>query len=257
MKKQQFISIFIIGFLLYYFFDATVFSTIQNKIAVLTKSKAVGHILAYTITLFPLFAIVLILHQSVKGIADKLGLSGNLFVGLLFAFIVTLPSLVGYGLIFNVNTGLSIDTIVINTISSAFFEEIIYRAFLIGQLYRYARLGFLKSVIIGSTLFGLLHLYQSNDPNELIGIFLITFLGSLFFFWIYAEWKFNLWTVIFLHCLMNLYWLVFDVNDNALGGINANLFRFGSVILSIIVTILYKKRMNIPFEITMKKTLKT
>lgn len=252
MKNQKFISIFVVGFLVYYFFDAILFSIIQNKIAELTKSNAVGHILAYGITLFPLFATVSILHQSIKGITDKLGLSGNLFVGLLFAFIVTLPSLVGYGLIFDVNTGLSIDTIVINTISSAFFEEIIYRAFLIGQLYRYTSLGFLKSVILGSILFGLVHLYQSNDPNELMGIFLITFLGSLFFFWIYAEWKFNLWTVIFLHCLMNLYWVVFDVNDNALGGINANLFRFGSVFLSITITILYKKRKNIPFEITTK-----
>lgn len=252
MKKNRFILIFIIGFLLYYFFDATLFSILQIKISGLTKSNAVGHILAYTITLFPLFATVSILHSNLKGIADKLGLSGNLFVGLLFAFIVTLPSLIGYCVIFNVNAGLSFDTIVINTISSAFFEEIIYRAFLIGQLYRYTRLGFLRSVIVGSTLFGLVHLYQSNDPNELMGIFLITFLGSLFFFWIYAEWKFNLWTAIFLHCLMNLYWLVFDVNDNALGGINSNIFRFGSVFLSIIITIFYKKRMNIPFEITQK-----
>ncbi|TWI85780.1 hypothetical protein IQ13_0949 [Lacibacter cauensis] len=250
MKRQNFIIIFIVGFLLYYIVDAALFVTFQSWIANLTKSNAAGHILAYTMTVFPLYVTVAILHRSRHVVADKLGLSGNFSVGLLFALIVTLPSLVGYALKFNVNTSISIDTLLINTISSAFFEEIIYRAFLIGQLYRYTRLGFIPSIITGSVFFGLVHLYQSSDPTELIGIFLITFLGSLLFFWIYAEWKFNLWTVVFLHCLMNLYWLIFDVDNNALGGTYANIFRFASVSLSIIATIYYKRKMKIPFEIT-------
>jgi membrane protease YdiL (CAAX protease family) len=249
MKKLNFFLLFLFGFIVYYFIDANLFSNLQKEITALTKSKAVGHILTYTITLLPLVATVSILHRTFKNILDKLGLSGNLLVGLLFAFIVTLPSLVAYSLKFTINNKLSFDTIIINTISSAFFEEIIYRAFLIGQLYRFTRLGFLQSILIGSTLFGLVHLYQSNDPNELIGIFLITFLGSVLLFWIYAEWKFNLWTAIFLHCFMNLYWLVFDIDNDALGGTYANIFRFMTVFLAIFVTILYKKRSKIPFEI--------
>ncbi|MCZ8354040.1 MAG: type II CAAX endopeptidase family protein [Cyclobacteriaceae bacterium] len=252
MKKLNFILIFLIGFIAYYVIDAITFSHLQKEITALTKSKAIGHILTYTITLIPLFATVAILHRNFKNIFEKLGLSGNLFVGFLFAFVVTLPSLIAYGLKFSINFKLSFDTIIINTISSAFFEEIIYRAFLIGQLYRFTRLGFLSSILIGSTLFGLVHLYQSNNTNELIGIFLITFLGSILFFWIYAEWKFNLWTAIFLHCLMNLYWLVFDIDNNALGGTYANIFRFGTVFLAIYGTILYKKKAKIPFEINKK-----
>jgi membrane protease YdiL (CAAX protease family) len=252
MKKKYFILIFSVGFLLYSIFDAAFFGTIQRRIANLTNSNAAGHILAYAVTVFLLYVTVAIMHRSRQNVFEKLGLSGNLFVGLLFAFIVTLPSLIGYGLKFNINAKLSIDTILINTISSAFFEEIIYRAFLIGQLYRYTRLGFFPSLITGSVLFGLVHLYQSNDPAELMGIFLVTFLASLLFFWIYAEWTFNLWTVIFLHCLMNLYWLIFDVDNNALGGTYANVFRFATVALSIIATIIYKRKMEIPFEITRK-----
>jgi len=38
------------------------------------------------------------------------------------------------------------------------FEEIIYRAFLFGMLYRFTRLGFLPSVFLGSLLFGVAHL---------------------------------------------------------------------------------------------------
>ncbi|HZH39170.1 MAG TPA: CPBP family intramembrane glutamic endopeptidase [Bacillales bacterium] len=200
----------------------------------------------------PLLITISILHKNYKNIPEKLGLSKNLFTGIAFAFLTTLPMLVAYGFKFSLNKELSINTIIINTISAAFFEEIIYRAFLFGQLYQYTRLGFLPSVFLGSLLFGTAHLYQSTDLNELIGIFSITFLGSVLFSWVYAEWRFNLWTAIFLHCLMNLYWLIFNVDANALGGTYANSFRFAVVFLAIFGTILYKKKKKIPIEIGRK-----
>ena len=88
--------------------------------------------------------------------------------------------------------------------------------------------------------------------NLLWGIFAITFLGSVFFAWIYAEWKFNLLTAIFLHCLMNLYWLIFDADNNALGGTYANIFRFATIFVALAGTVIYKRRMNIPLEISGK-----
>lgn len=136
MKKLNFILIYLIGFIVYYVVDAIIFSHLQKEIAALTKSKVIGHILTYTITFFPLLATVAILHRSFKNIFENLRLSGNLFVGFLFAFVITLPFLIAYGLKFSINYKLYFDTIIINTISLAFFEEIIYRAFLIGQLYR-------------------------------------------------------------------------------------------------------------------------
>ncbi|RNL53985.1 CPBP family intramembrane glutamic endopeptidase [Pedobacter jejuensis] len=120
---------------------------------------------------------------------------------------------------------------------------------LFGMLYRYARLGFLPSVFFGSLLFGMAHLYQSTDSDEVIGIFLLTFVGSIIFAWIYSEWKFNLWTAISLHSLMNLYWLIFDVDKNALGVTYANMFRFLTIFLAIGGTIIYKKKKQISFEI--------
>lgn len=249
MNRLKFLLVFVMGFIVYYLIDVQYFSILQKEITALTQSKSMGHIISYLITLIPLLITVFVMHGSFENILEKLGLSGSLIQGLLFAFLVTLPSLVGYGIKFHINTGLSVDTIIINTISSALFEEIIYRAFLIGQLYRYTRLGFLPSIIIGSTLFGLAHLYQSTEINEMIGIFTFTFLGSLLFFWIYAEWEFNLWYAIFLHSLMNLYWLIFDVDNNALGGIYANIIRFTTVLLTIFGTIFYKRKMKIPFEI--------
>jgi uncharacterized protein len=249
MNQLRFFLIFLAGLAVYYFTDELLFSLIKERVTQVTSSKALGHNTAYIVTMIPVFLTVFILHGKNKNIFETIGLKGSIGVGLMVAFIATLPSLIAYGIKFSINSGLSVDTIIINTITSAFFEEIFYRAFLIGLLYRFTKLGFLPSVILGSMLFGIAHLYQSTEFSELIGIFSITFLGSLLFFWVYAEWKFNLWVAIFLHCLMNLYWLVFNVDDNALGGTYANIFRFLTVFLVIAGTILYKKKKRLPFEV--------
>lgn len=246
----RYFLVFIIGFAIYFYIDANFFSFTQKEVTSLTKSRALGHIIAYMITLIPLLITVVILQKSCRNIFEKLGLNKNLLTGITFAFLSTLPMLVGYFIKFNLNKGLSFDTIIINTIDSAFFEEFIYRSFLFGMLYRFTRLGFLPSVLLGSLLFGFAHLYQSTDRNELVGIFSLTFLGSVLFAWIYSEWSLNLWVAIFLHCFMNLYWLIFDADTNALGGLYANIFRFSTVFLAIFGTILYKKKKKIPFEIT-------
>lgn len=251
-SRLRYVLVFIVGFAIYYCIDANLFSSIQKEVRLLTQSKAIGHIVAYTGTLIPLLITVAILHKNYRNILEKLGISKCLHIGIAFAFFSTLPMLIAYSIKFNLNKELSFDTIIINTISSAFFEEIIYRAFLFGMLYRYSRLGFLPSVFLGSLLFGVAHLYQSTDINELVGIFLFTFFGSVLFAWIYSEWKFNLWTAILLHCIMNLYWLIFDVDTNALGGPYANIFRFLTVFLAIFGTIIYKRKTKIPFEITRK-----
>jgi membrane protease YdiL (CAAX protease family) len=251
-SKIRYFLVFIVGFAIYFYIDANLFSTIQKEVKLLTHSKAIGHVVAYAVTLIPLIITVAILHHNYLSILKKLGLSKNLYTGISFAFLSTLPMLIGYSIKFNLNEELSFETIIINTISSAFFEEIIYRAFLFGMLYRFTRLGFLPSMFLGSLLFGIAHLYQSTDINELVGIFLLTFLGSVLFNWIYSEWQFNLWTAIFLHCLMNFYWLIYDVDSNALGGTYANIFRFSSVFMAIFGTVVYKRKKKESFEITRK-----
>jgi uncharacterized protein len=249
MNKTKFILVFLIGFGVYYWCDATFFSQIKIRLLALTGVPAIAHIITYTITLIPLLLTLFVLHKSYRNIPEQLGLSRAFHVGLIFSFLCTLPMLISYGLKFKLATNLDVNTIIISTISSAVFEEIIFRGFLFGQLYRHTRLGFLPSVFFGSLLFGIGHLYQSNDVNKLVGIFAITFLGSIFFSWVYAEWKFNLWTAIFVHCLMNLYWLLFNVDENALGSTYVNIFRFAVLFIAILGTIFYKKKMKLPMEV--------
>ncbi|KFE97530.1 hypothetical protein IX39_19835 [Chryseobacterium formosense] len=254
MNKLRLFLVFTVGFVLYFYFDALTFSFFQKEATLITQSKAAGHILAYIITLIPLFATVHLLKKDNKTIFELLGLVGSPSIGIAFASTATLPMLLGYAVKFTMNTHLSLNTIIINTISSAFFEEIIYRAFLFGMLYRLTRLGFLPSVFLGSLLFGAAHLYQAQNLSQIIEVFAITFLGSLLFSWVYAEWQFNLWTAIFLHCFMNLYWLVFNVDEVAIGGTYANIFRLSAVCIAIVLTIIYKKWQKRPLEIS-KRTI--
>ncbi|PVH25189.1 CPBP family intramembrane metalloprotease [Sphingobacterium corticibacter] len=251
MHKRTYYLTFAIGFIVYFLVDSTLFSLCQKQVTIWTQSKALGHVIAYSITIIPLFLTTALLRKSIPDIPRNLGLNGNLLLGVCFAFLCTLPMLVAFTLKFEL-TSLSVETIIINTISSAFFEELIYRGFLFGMLYRFTRLGFLPAIFLGSLLFGVAHLYQSTDITELAGIFMITFLGSILFAWIYTEWNFNLWTAIFLHCFMNLYWLIFNVDDTALGGVYANVFRFTTIFLAIVGTIIYKKKSNIPMSIVRK-----
>jgi len=62
-------------------------------------------------------------------------------------------------------------------------------------------------------------------------------MGALWFAWLYVEWEENLWLVIFLHTLMNLYWHVFDNSDSdALGGREANIFRAITITITVFAT---------------------
>ncbi len=65
--------------------------------------------------------------------------------------------------------------------------------------------------------------------------------GAAWFAWLYVEWRNNLWLPIGLHILMNLYWALFDIESNALGGVWANVFRGLTIALSIIYTLRKKQ----------------
>lgn len=148
---------------------------------------------------------------------------------------------VGFSIIFNFNSDVSLNNILIDILSAGFFEELYFRGFLFRLPFRNTKLRFIFSVLFGAIYFDMLHLYQSNDLIKLFGIFLVTSLGGILFAWVYAEWNFNIWIPVFLHMLMNLAWELFFVSDNALGGIYSNVFRFSTLGLVILVTKSYKK----------------
>jgi membrane protease YdiL (CAAX protease family) len=121
-------------------------------------------------------------------------------------------------------------------------EEVLFRAYLFRQLYRRARLGFWISALIPSLVFAAAHLYQSDDPSKLLGIELITGSGSVLCCWLFVRWRDNVWPIVGLHSLMNLWWAVFAIDDSALGGWLANAARLATVALAIALTLYNDRR---------------
>lgn len=85
------------------------------------------------------------------------------------------------------------------------------------------------------------HLYQGVSFGQTTGVFIVSAMGAVWFAWLYVELD-NLWIPIFLHVFMNLSWTLFDVSDNALGGIYVNIFRAITIALTILITIRFHKK---------------
>jgi len=252
-KSTKALLIIVISFAIYFVLDDIFFKEIRKWFFDLTNQLGISHILSYLITGIPLFIGTLLIGKRMD-FFQNLGLDKSIIKGFLFALACTFPMYIGFSVIFEFNPNIKINTILIGVISAGFFEELYYRGFLFGLPFRKTKLGFILSVFFGALYFGLLHLYQSTEFSELLGIFLITFLGGILFAWVYSEWNFNIWVPVFLHMLMNLAWELFSVSDNALGGIYSNVFRFLTIALVIILTVLYKKRNGIKLTVN-KKTL--
>jgi uncharacterized protein len=121
-------------------------------------------------------------------------------------------------------------------------EEILFRAFLFGFLFRFAGWAFLPAALLSSLVFGLEHLYQGSDAMEALGIAVLTAIGGVWWSWLLVEWRWNIWVPVAFHVLLNGYWTAFDVADNALGGPMAVGVRLACIALSVVATVLVARR---------------
>lgn len=151
---------------------------------------------------------------------------------------------VGGLLCFTFQRELEWQQLIAGTLIAGMMEELYYRGFLFGQLFRKTHLGFVASIFLSAVLFAIAHLYQSENTYEMMGIFLLTFAGAIFFAWLYVEWQYNLWVPIFTHTFMNLSWALFQIDNSALGGFKANIFRGLTIAVAILFTLYHKKKKN-------------
>ncbi|MBC6980215.1 CPBP family intramembrane glutamic endopeptidase [Caulobacter sp. 17J80-11] len=121
-------------------------------------------------------------------------------------------------------------------------EEILYRALLFGFLFRFARWGFLPAALVGAAFFGAAHLYQGDTPTAALEAFLMTGLGAVWFAWLYAEWRFNLWVPIAFHVLMNGMWELFTFDEAAFSSATANALRLAVIVVSVVITVAAARR---------------
>lgn len=225
----------------------------MNAIDTLLHYRIISYFFTYVLIGIPIFMGIGIIHNS-KKIYDYLGFNESIIQGFLFSFLFTLPMYLGGIIFFPLNREITVTELIKITVFAGLFEELYFRGFLFGQLYRYTRIGFIPAIFFGALLFGGGHLYQSHELSTSLGIFITTFMGAVFFAWLYVEWNYNLWLIIFIHFFMNLSWAIFVVSDNALGGYVSNIFRGLTIAVAIIATIIYKRRTGKSLEIN-KRTL--
>lgn len=210
------------------------------------------YFITYVLVGVPIFVATAMVCRDAD-VLRHLGLKAPVLTGLVVAGLATLPMFAGSLLERAWPTEINVPQTIANTAFAGFFEELYFRGFFFGLLFRRTRLGFISSVLLCSLVFASVHMYQSTEPAVLIGIFLTTFLGSALFAWLYAEWRFNLWVPIWLHALMNLSWAMAASNNNALGNAYGNIFRVLTIALVIGGTVWHKRRKQLAFEVTRKR----
>jgi membrane protease YdiL (CAAX protease family) len=153
----------------------------------------------------------------------------------LFGLVATAPAAIGFALTMHPDSSLTLRGFLLLCVYSPFAEELLFRAFVFGLLYRDARWNFWAAVAIPTVFFAAGHAYQSRDPMELAGIFAITGLASVLLSFFYVRFRFNFWAPFALHALLNTWWTVFAVSDSALGGWADNGFRSACIALAFIL----------------------
>lgn len=239
MKKNVILSIIIIFvfLIIYYFTDILKYFgiVIEDNSTRLFTFRSVALILSF-ITTGLLF--------GTKNILRQLGMGQGFARGIGYGFIFTLPMLLGFAMIGEPINDWSL-MFIVTVFFGAAMEEIVFRGFLFGLLFRNARWGFIPAVVFNALFFGIAHLYQGNSWDETLGVFLVTLIGAIWFAWLYIEWDYNIWIAVALHFFMNLFWKFFEVDSTALGGWGVNLFRILTIIFSIVFTIQYRQRKGI------------
>ena len=239
MKKNKFLqSAFIILVFLFAVYGKRI---LGKNLTVSFDSPFINILYSYAWWIIPICIAIGVLY-GFKNILKELCLDKNILSGLAFSLVVVSPMLLSSAFIGKIDNAIDVTTLLHRTLIAGFMEEVLFRGFLFGVLFRKIGWGFIPASTLGAIIFALSHLYQGSGTSEMAGIFLVTFVGSAWFSWLFIEWKENLWIPIFLHVFMNLSWTLFNVSENALGGFYANIFRVITITLSVVATIHYNSR---------------
>ncbi|MEM9918160.1 MAG: CPBP family glutamic-type intramembrane protease [Bacteroidota bacterium] len=236
MKKSVLISLVVIGTFLLIDYQMDIYSYFGISI----PKGYTRFYLYHSICLMSVLGATALLF-GLRNTLSALGLDKGMARGMGYGFLFTLPMFLGYAV-----TGQwqGIDGFwrLVNVFIGASMEEVVYRGFLFGLLFRKAKWGFLAAVLLNALIFGTAHLYQGQTFGQTAGIFMVTLAGGIWFAWLYIEWENNLWIAISLHFFMNLAWKLFAMDNTALGDWGANLFRIMTIALSIVFTLIHRQK---------------
>jgi len=175
-----------------------------------------------------------------RDVIRELGLSAPILPAVAFAVGVSLPMLIGFALTRSLNPHLELLPILFLTVFSPFVEELESRGFGVRQLQRGTGWPFWSVVWPSVVLFGWSHVEQGESLREMAGLFFLTGSGGLLFAWLVYRWQ-NLWVPMALHICMNLWWELFSVSKNAIGGWFPFALQGLTILLAILVTLFYRR----------------
>ena len=106
-------------------------------------------------------------------------------------------------------------------VKAALTEELLFRGFAFGLLYRVAGWRFAPAMLTTGAIFGGFHLPAAilgGHLDQAWGAALLTGVGGCWFAWLYARWGFSLWVAITAHLSINLWWALYAAGPTAVGG---------------------------------------
>jgi len=192
-----------------------------------------------TNTIFLVLAVVAvaIARGGLRAGLLELGIAASPLRPLLFGLAATAPAAIGFALTAHVSAAFTGRELVLLCAYFPFIEEVLFRALAFGQLYRRAGWNFWAAALAPAVCFALAHASQGAKIGEIAGIMAITGLGAVVLSYFFVRFGWNIWAPVALHALLNTWWTVFTVNQNALGGASDNIFRFGSLALAIVLVL--------------------
>ena len=179
----------------------------------------------------------------------EVGLTAPAGRAILFSFIACSPMLVVPMIVGSLNPELSLlRGVLFGAVIYPMAEEILFRGYAFRQLHRRANFGLWTAAVLVGLAFGVAHLGQAAvrqmPLSGEIGTVAIISIGGILYAWLFAKWDDNLWVPFGMHMFMNLWWDVFSLAENPLGGWLPNVLRLLTVVLAIVLT-LYRDRIPI------------
>jgi len=165
-----------------------------------------------------LAALVATYRFSLADAARELGLAKRFWFGLAIGTLAVAPMWLGFVFTAPLDPEFSIASTLYLAVLSPIEEEIVFRGYAFGQLYRRVGWRFWLAIVVTAGVFGILHVGQGTSLGQAVGVFLFTAVGGAFFAWLFVKWDGNLWVPIVVHAEMNMNWNVFDVGETAVAG---------------------------------------
>lgn len=176
----------------------------------------------------------------------ELGLSQSWRIASLFALVVTLPNLLLRFAVAGAKPQFSAAGLLMSAVASPLSEELLFRGYLFGQLYRRAGWPFWAAALVNAVPFVAGHFYQLSGNGwefvvSLAEVLVLVGVSALFAAWVYVRWEYNLWVLILIHALLNLYSTIFATSETSGLGWVDNVAWLATLSLVVVGTI-YRKR---------------